>query len=92
MVRPEDCESLFTHLKNKKLVAEKFFVRHFLSIRQALEVQELSSVYWIPGLGDPADGLTTTKSDRAPLLRLLKSGVYNPGILRPLKGIASDET
>ena len=29
-----DCESAFTHLKNKKMVTEEFLDRHFLSIQQ----------------------------------------------------------
>ena len=33
LVGMEDCESLFTHLKNKKMVTEKYLVRHFLSIQ-----------------------------------------------------------
>ena len=32
-----DCESLFTHLKAKRVVAEEYLVRHFLSIQQASE-------------------------------------------------------
>ena len=39
----EDCESLFTHLKKSKSIAEKFLVRHFLSIQQALEERELNN-------------------------------------------------
>ena len=54
-------------------------------------MQELDNVNWIPGLARPEDGLAKTKSDMAPLLRPLESGVYSPGILRPLKGIASNE-
>ena len=33
----EDCERLFTHLKTKKMAAEKYLVRHFLIIHQASE-------------------------------------------------------
>ena len=83
------CESLFTHHKNKMTITEKFLVRHFLSFQQAPKMQELRSVYWIPGLGNPTDGLTETESDMAPLLRLMESGVYNRGISVPLKGMAS---
>ena len=39
VVGMEDCESLFTHLKKNKLVTEKFLVRHFLAIQQAIELQ-----------------------------------------------------
>ena len=34
MVGRKDCESLFTHLKNRKLITEKYVVRHFLSSQQ----------------------------------------------------------
>ena len=30
LVGMEDCESLFTHLKNRKMITEKYLVRHFL--------------------------------------------------------------
>ena len=64
MVGFEDCESEFTRLK-KKITTEKFLIRHFLATRQGLEPQELGNVYWLPGLGIPAGGLTKTKSDMA---------------------------
>ena len=85
----EDRESLFAHLENKKIAAEVFPVRHTLAIEQAVETHDLGSVSWFPGLENPADGLTETKSYVAPLPRLVESGTYNPGILRPLKGGAS---
>ena len=88
MVGCEDCESLFTHLKNKKVIAEKFLIRHSLAIQQALELKELDNVYWFPGLGNPADGLTGKKRDLGPLPQLLESGLYNPGTLRLLRGVA----
>ena len=44
--------------------------------------QILGNVYWLPGLENPAIGLTETRSDMDPLLRLLESGAYNPGALR----------
>ena len=53
-------------------------------------MQVLDNVYRIPGLGNPADGLANTQNDIVPLLRLLESGVRNPGILRPFKSIASN--
>ena len=87
----EDCESLFTHLKKSKMITEKFLARHFLSIQQALEQKELDNAYWIPGKENPADGLAKLRSEILPLLRLLESGAYNPGILRPLKGISLNE-
>ena len=50
----EVCDSLFTHPKNKKIIADKFSVRHSLAIQQALGAQELGAVYWLPGLENPA--------------------------------------
>ena len=85
MIGLEDCESLFTHLKKSEITTEKFLVRHFLSIQQALEERELDNVFWIPGKENPADGLTKMHSEILPLLRLLESGTYNPGMMRPLK-------
>ena len=85
MIGLEDCESLFTHLKKSKIITEKFLVRHFLSIQQAIEERELDNVFWIPGKENPADGLTKMHSEILPLLRLLESGTYNPGMMRPLK-------
>ena len=70
-----DCESLPTHLKNERIIAEKVLVRRCLAIQHALEMQELGNVNWIPRLGNPADGLTKTKSNMVPLLRLLVPGV-----------------
>ena len=74
------------------MITEKFLVRHFLAIQQAVESGELANVYWIPGLENPADSLTKVKSDMVPLLRLMESGHYNPGVLRPLRGISFDES
>ena len=78
-----DCESPFAHLKSEKTIAGKFLVRHFLAKRQALATQELGDVYWIPGLGNPPDGFTKTKSGAAPLLRLLELGAYFPRTICP---------
>ena len=50
LVGMEDCESLFTHLKNKKMVTEKYLVRHFLSIQQFIDEGELEYVYRVPGV------------------------------------------
>ena len=74
MVRLEDCESLFTHLKDERADAETFSVRHFSGIRQPLDAQDLDNSNWVPGLGNPAGGLTKTENDMAPPLCLLKSG------------------
>ena len=92
MIGLEDCESLFTHLKKSKSITEKFLVRHFMSIQQALEDHELDNVFRIPGEENPADGLTKMHSEILPLLRLLESGTYNPGMPQPLKRISTKET
>ena len=92
MVSREDCESLGAHLKDKEISAEKFSVQHLLAIKQAEEKQESDNVYLAPGSRKPADGLTETKTDLAPLLRPLESGANNPGTLRPLTRVASCES
>ena len=83
----EDCESLFTHTKTKEVVAEKNLVRRFLSIQQAWEEGESENAYQLPGAENPADGLTKVRSDMVPLLKLLDSGRFYPGYLRPLIGV-----
>ena len=87
----EDCEILFTHLRTKEMIAEMFLARRFLSIQRAFEAGDLENVYWPPDTENPADGLTKVRSEKAPLLRLLESGRFNPGSLRPLKGAACME-
>ena len=86
----ENCESLFTHLKTK-IIAEKYLARHFSGIQQALEGGDLENAYWLPGTEGPADGLTKMRSDAVPLLRLLESGEFCPGQLRPLLSVAWKE-
>ena len=87
----EDCGSLFTHLKTKKMIAEEHLVRRFRRIQQALGGGDLENAYWLPGTEDPADGLTKVRRDMVPLLRLLGSGQFYPGLLRPLKGVDWEE-
>ena len=77
MVGMEDCESLFTHPENRKMVAGKYLVRHFVSIQQFVEDGELGNVYWLPGVENPAGGLTKIKSET------LDTGRFLPGLLRP---------
>ena len=36
-------ENLFTHLKAKKMITEKYLARHFSSIQRALEERELDN-------------------------------------------------
>ena len=54
----EDCESLSNRLKNEKTFAEMYLVRHSWGIQQSLGNGELADVYGLPGLANPADGLT----------------------------------
>ena len=61
--------SLFTHLKKQKMIPEKFSVRRFLALQQAIEIQELGNVYWILGRGNPTDGLTALHREILPLPR-----------------------
>ena len=91
LVGMEDCESRCTHLKNRKMVTEKYLVRHCLSFQQFLEDGELENVYWIPDTENPADGLTKLRSEMGPIMALLETGRCQPGVPRPLKGVASRE-
>ena len=89
LVGMEDCESLFTHLKNSKMITGKYLVRHSPRIQQFIEEGDLDNVYWIPGTGNPADGLTKIRREMGPIVALLETGRLQPGLLRPLKGLAS---
>ena len=91
MVGMEDRESLFSHLRNKKTITEKYLIRHFLSIQQALEEEDLENAYWLPGTENPADGMTKVKSEMLPILGLLESGEFRLGALRPLHGVGFNE-
>ena len=85
-----DLDTPKTNMKSES-ITEKFLARRFLSIQQALEEKELDNAYWIPGKENRADGLTKLRSEISPLLRLLESGAYTPGMLRPLRGISLNE-
>ena len=87
----EDCESLFTDLKNGELLTEKYSARLFLSIQQFAEDGELDNVYWLPGVENPAGGLTKLKSEMGPILPHLETGRFQPGLLRLLQGLVSSE-
>ena len=89
MVGVEYYGSLLTHLKNRKMVAGHDLVRHFLSIQQFIEEGDLDNIYWIPGVGNPADGITEITSEMGPISSLLDTGRFQPGLLRPLKGLAT---
>ena len=91
LVGVEDCESLFTHFENRKMITEKYLARHFLSIQQFVEEGELNNAYWLPGTENPADGLTKIKSEMGPIPSFLETGRFQPGLLLPLKGLASRE-
>ena len=67
---------------------EENLARHFLSIQQPIGEGGLDNAYWFLGAENPADGLTKVRSAMAPRLRLLESGRFNPGSLRPLQGVA----
>ena len=92
MVGLENCRSLFTQSTSKKMRTERYLGRHFLRIQQALEEADLDNVCRLPGVRNPAAGLTKVRSDMVPLLRLLESGRFNPGSSRPLKGLARRES
>ena len=74
-----------------KMTAEKYLVRHFLSIQQALEEGDLENAHWLPGTENPVDGLTKVRSDMVSPLRLLESGRFCPRQLRPPNGVAWKE-
>ena len=78
-------------MKNRKMGTGKYLVRHYLSIQQFLEDGELENVYWIPGTENPADGLTKLRSEMGHIMALLDTGRFQPGLLRPLEGLASRE-
>ena len=73
------------------MITGKYLARHFLSIQQFIGEGELENVYWIPGVENPADGLNSLRSEMGPIMTLLETGRFQPGILRPLKGLASSE-
>ena len=56
--RRKDCVSLFSYLKRKTMVAEKYPVSHFPRIPEALGEGDLENACWPPGTENPTDGLT----------------------------------
>ena len=70
LVGMEDCQSLFAHLENRKMVTVKYLVRRFLRNQQFIEEGGLDNVYWLPGTENPADGLAKIKSEMGPILAL----------------------
>ena len=91
MASKEECDSLFSRLKNRELLTGKYLVHHFSSIQQLIEDGDLNNVYWLPAVANPADGLTKLKSEMGPIPPLLETGRFQPGLLRPLKGLVSSE-
>ena len=83
----EVCEYLSTHLRRKKTVAEKYLARRIIGIQRALENGELSNVVWFRRPENRAGGRAPAESDMVPLLRLLRSGSFSPGPLRPPRGL-----
>ena len=85
MLGLEDCGSLLDNREKRGAIAEEYPARRFLGIQQTLEGGGLGNAYWIPGLENPAAGLTEVKSDFAPLLGLLGSGASCLGGHWPLR-------
>ena len=73
------------------MITDKYLARHFLRTQQYVEEGGLDDVYWLPGAEIPAAGLTKIKSEMGPILALLETGRFQPGLLRPQKGLASRE-
>ena len=73
------------------MISGKYLARPSLSIRQFIEEGDLDNAYWIPGSENPADGLTKIRSEMGPILALLETGRFQPGLLRPLKALAPRE-
>ena len=67
------------------MVSAKYLARRFLRVQQFLEEGCLGDEE------NPADGLAEVRSDLVPLLRLLESGRFFPGQLRPLRSVAWKE-
>ena len=80
-----DCESLFTHLNTKKMIAEEYLARHFLSIQKALRGRRLGKCVLVAGTGNPVDGLTKVRSDSVRLCAFMESAVSIRGLCDPSK-------
>ena len=82
----EHCGSLATHLNSEEMITGKYLARRFLSSQRLSHQEESGNISLMPGAENPAGGLTKVRSDAAPLLCILESGRFRPGIPRPLKG------
>ena len=91
MVSMEDRESLCTHFKNREMVTGKYLVRHFSPIQQFIEDGELGNAYWLPRGWKPGRRTFKIESEMGPILSLSETGRFQPGLLRPLKGLAFHE-
>ena len=89
MIGFEACESLPALVRNKKAIAEKHFVRRFLSTQQPLDNDELDNAYGLLGAENAAGGLAEVTRDMVALRRMLQWGSSFPGALHPLRGASS---
>ena len=82
----EYCGNLSTRPRGEATITEKCLARHFSGIQQVLRTGELDNISWLPGTGNPGGGLTEVKIEMVPLLRMLQSGAFCPGAIRPMRG------
>ena len=87
----EDCESRFTHIRDNEAIAGEYPACRFLGIQQASGDNGLGNVYRLLVMARPEAGLAEVKSDMASLLRMLHSGTFRPGALRPKRGAPFEE-
>ena len=59
----ERCESLCTHLLDRKMIAGNYLSRHFLLIQEAAQSETMINFYGPPGTENPAGGLTEQTCD-----------------------------
>ena len=52
---------------------------------------QLENAYWLPGVENPADGLTKLKCGMGPISALMETGRFQRGLLRPRKGLTFRE-
>ena len=82
----EDSESLFTHVKTKKVIAENFSARHSPSFQQALAQGGLGNFYRLPGTENPADGSTKVRKRYGPSTVRIAIGATQPGFSEAPQG------
>ena len=86
MIGMENGGNLFTHTRNQKTITRNHLVRNFLGVKPTAGNGQLGNVCWLPGTGNPADGLNKVKSKIALSLRTLQSGPCYSSLLRQLEG------